>query len=243
MIDIHCHILPDFDDGAADLDESLGMVRTALASGVTDIIVTPHFMGKPAALDHIPLLLNRYQLLRAALDEANLPLGLHLGAEVLCLPETPRMARQKQLPTLGDTDYVLCEFYFNESAVFMDKVFSALAVSGYKIVVAHPERYEAVQKDLRIAQRWFRQGHILQVNKGSPLGAFGARVQRTAESLLDSGLVHIVASDAHGTLYRDAEMLQIRAWLSTHCSPAYARVLLEENPLRLLRGQDMVPPE
>ncbi len=243
MIDIHCHILPDFDDGAADLDASLSMAREAAASGVTDIIVTPHFMGREDSLDHIPLLLSRYQHLLNALDRSGIPLTLHLGAEILCLPETPRLARQGKLPTLGGTNYLLCEFYFNEAGPYMDRILAALRAAGYRIVVAHPERYEAVQHDPRIALRWFRQGYVLQINKGSPLGVFGSRVQRTAESLLENGLAHIVATDSHGTPYRNSEMRRIQSWLRSHCPADYVRVLLEENPQRLLLGQDMVPSE
>lgn len=243
MIDVHCHILPGFDDGAADLSESLGMARAALASGVTGIVVTPHFRGEPASLGQLSKLVSRYQTLRGVLARENIPLELHLGAEILCLPETLKMARQQQLPTLGNTNYLLCEFYFNESAVFMDKILSAIAACGYRVVVAHPERYEAVQRDLRTAEHWFRQGYVLQLNKGSILGSFGPRVQQAAELMLENGYAHLIASDAHSTLYRTADMNQLRAWVNTHCPADYARVLLEENPRLLIKGQPMVPTE
>ena len=243
MIDIHCHILPAFDDGAADLQESLAMARAAVASGVSTIVVTPHFSGEPASMEQLPLLISRYQQLRATLREENIPLNLHLGAEILCRPETLRMARQKALPTLSNTDYILCEFVFSESPVFMNKILAAVAAAGYRVVIAHPERYDAVQRDLRLAEKWFLQGYVLQLNKGSVLGSFGPRVQQTAEMMLENGFAHILASDAHSTLYRTADMGQLRSWLNTHYPPEYARILLEENPLRLLKGLDMVPAE
>lgn len=243
MIDVHCHILPDYDDGAADLTESLGMARSAAASGVTGIVATPHFPGKPESLEQLPKLISRYHALRAALSKAGLSLELYPGAEILCLPQTVKMARQKQLPTLGNTNYLLCEFYFNETPVYMDKLLSAIAASGHRVVIAHPERYEAVQKDPRLAERWFRRGYVLQINKGSVLGTFGPRVQQAAESLLERGFAHLIASDAHSTLYRTTDMTLLRAWLSSHCPPDYVRVLLEENPRRLIRGDDMRPAE
>lgn len=242
MIDIHCHILPDFDDGAADINESVGMARAAAASGVTGIVATPHFRGEPGSLNQISKLLSRYRALRSALTAAGLTLKLYLGAEILCLPETVQMAQAQQLPTLGDTNYVLCEFYFDTPPAQMNSLLSAIAACGYRIVVAHPERYHAIQRNPRTAERWFRQGYVLQLNKGSILGAFGPQVQRTAEILLENGFAHLIASDAHSTLFRTGDMSQIRAWVNTHCPPAYARVLLDENPQRLIRGENMVPP-
>lgn len=243
MIDLHCHILPELDDGADDLNESLAMARSAVASGVTDILATPHFPGRPESLEMLETILDRHSRLRAALDKAGIPLKVHPGAEILCLPQTVKMARQKQLPTLGNTNYLLCEFYFQESRVYINKLLQSIAASGYRVVVAHPERYEAVQRDFSVAKKWFDAGYVLQLNKDSLLGTFGTRVQDTAQELLERGLAHLIASDAHSTLYRTTDMNPLRSWLSANCPAEYARILLEENPRRLLRNQEMAPVE
>lgn len=243
MVDIHCHILPDFDDGAADLEDALAMARIAAASGITDIIATPHFPGEEASLHRLTTLLARYRELKAAMEADSIPVNLHPGCEVLCLPATPRLARERKLPTLGGTNYLLCEFYFNESALYMNEMLRTLSSYGYRIVVAHPERYEAVQRNPRMAEDWFRQGYVLQMNKGSILGAFGTRVQTAAGRLLDQGLYHIIASDAHSPAHRTPNMRRLRRHLADRCPEEYIRVLLEENPARLLRNGDMVPAE
>lgn len=241
MIDIHCHILPDFDDGAADLPESLAMAHAACSCGITDIIVTPHFPGKESTLEQIPKIISRFQELENAISAEHLPLRLHPGAEILCLPQTPRMARQGRLPTLGNTNYLLCEFYFNETYAQMDGILRDLADCGYRIVVAHPERYGAIQKNPLLAEEWFRRGYVLQLNKGSLTGAFGQTVQRAAQQLLSQGLYHLVASDAHGANTRTVDMRLVRQLLEKRCPKAYARILLEKNPQRLLQGEDMTP--
>ena len=243
MIDIHCHILPDFDDGAADLEEALDMARIAAGSSVTDIIATSHFRGEEASLADLGKLMARYEKLSQALQQERIPVKLHPGCEILCLPPTPRMARAGQLPTLGDSNYLLCEFFFNESPLYMSEMLRTLASYGYRIVVAHPERYEAVQRTPQLAENWFRQGYVLQMNKGSILGAFGGRVQAIAGSMLESGLYHLAASDAHGAQRRTPDMRLLRQHLLDRCPEEYVRVLLEENPRRILRGEDMVPVE
>ena len=239
MIDIHCHILPDFDDGAADLDEALDMAQMAVASGVTDIIATPHFQGGSDALEQLPIIDRQFQLLSTALQRAKIPLRLHPGAEILCVPETAVLADAHKLPTLGQTKYVLTEFYFDESYAFMDEMLLQIAGSGYRPVVAHPERYGAIQRDPSLLQRWERLGYVIQLNKGSVLGAFGSRPEQAANEILAMGIAHLFASDAHSCHSRTPHMGALQQWLTEMCEPEYAAILLEENPLRLLRGRPM----
>ena len=240
MIDIHCHILPDYDDGADDLEEALEMARMAALSGVSHIIATPHFDGEPAELENLPLMKQQFQLLRTALEQAGIPVTLHPGAEVLCLPETVVLADNRQLPTLADTDYVLTEFYFDESYAYMDEMLSQLLQCGYKPVVAHPERYDVIQREPPLLRRWARQGCVIQLNKGSVLGAFGSRPEETANEILAMGLAHVFASDAHSCHSRTPHLGELRRWAEDCCEEDYAAILLEENPRRLLRGRPMV---
>lgn len=242
MIDIHCHILPAFDDGSTCMAESLAMAKMAVSSGVSGIVTTPHFPGEPASVWRLKPLLERFRMLEAALLEERIPLKLHLGAEVLCMPQTPAMAERRALPTIGDTDYILVEFDFGESGGYMTQMLDALRCNGYKPVVAHPERYDAVQQDPVLCRLWSEKiGCILQLNKGSLLGTFGSRVQGTSHFLIDHGLAHLVASDAHSADHRTTHMGPARQWLEQHCGPDYAWVLLERNPARLIENRPMVP--
>lgn len=243
MLDIHCHILPAFDDGSADVAESLVMARMAVESGVTGIVVTPHFRGERESLASLNRLINRYERLIQAVKRDDLPLRLFPGAEILCLPQTPELARRRELPTLGNTDYLLVEFFFNESTAYMDNMLTELASCGYKPVIAHPERYEAVQDDPAVLEHWFRKGYVLQLNKGSLLGAFGQKPEQTAHWALERGFAHIIASDAHSARRRTPDMRALRQHLAQVCPEPYVRVLLERNPERIVRGLPMEPHE
>lgn len=241
MIDIHCHILPMFDDGAADLAESAAMARLAVNSGVTGIIATPHFQGDRQALELLPKLLSRFERLSKMITQQQIPLKLYPGAEILCTPETVAMAQQQMLPTLGDSNYLLTEFFFNETAEFISATLRSLAACGYRPVIAHPERYDAVQQLPDLVGEWFSEGIVIQLNKGSLLGAFGSEVQETAEWILSSGLAHTIASDAHSMRRRTTDMMALRSYLQENCPPRYVQVLLEENPARIVANQGMVP--
>lgn len=240
MIDIHCHILPDVDDGAADMAEALEMARMAARSGVTDIVTTPHFRGEVEQLFLRDSIDRRFRVLRDALAREEIPVRLHPGAEVLCLPETGALAARYQLPTLGDSGYVLIEFYFDEAYAVMDQALAEIAECGYKIVVAHPERYGAIQRDPLRLERWARFGYVLQLNKGSVLGAFGHRPEQAANEILELGLAHLFATDAHSCDGRTPHVGMLRRWVEECCDERYAKILLEENPRRVLQGRPMV---
>ena len=83
MIDIHCHILPGFDDGASSLEEAVAMASMAASSGVTTIVATPHFPGKADSLRRMSELVDKYHLLQDTLSRREIPLTLIPGAEIL----------------------------------------------------------------------------------------------------------------------------------------------------------------
>ena len=239
MVDIHCHIVPEVDDGAWDMETAVRMARLARDSGVTKIVATPHFKGEPKSLEAVGFLMHQRRLLQSRLKREKIEVELLPGAEVLCVPQTMELARMGQLPTLGNSRYVLTEFYFDASWEFMDATLQELRRCGYMPVVAHPERYGAVQRDPGLARSWFERGIVLQVNKGSVLGAFGHRAEDTALRMLDRGTVHIIASDAHSPERRTPDMTAVREWAREHLGREYAKILLEDNPGRITRGRPM----
>lgn len=239
MVDIHCHIVPEVDDGAWDLDAAVAMARLAVGCGVKKIIATPHFKGVPQSLEELPAILYQLRRLESAVKREKLDLELIPGVEVLCVPQTMELARMGRLPTLGSSRYVLTEFYFDAPWEFMDATLEGLLDCGYSPVVAHPERYGAVQRDLNLARSWFERGFVLQVNKGSVLGAFGRRAEEAAVRMLYRGTVHVLASDAHSPEARTTDLSLVRQWCLEHLGREYTRILLEDNPGRITRGKPM----
>jgi protein-tyrosine phosphatase len=239
MVEIHCHILPEVDDGAWDMEAAVAMAKIARDSGVKKIITTPHFKGEPAALGSVGLFRHQLRLLQSRLKREKIEVELLPGAEVLCVPQTMELAQTGRLPTLGTGRYVLTEFYFDASAGFMDETLHGLRQMGYLPVVAHPERYGAVQRDPELSARWFHRGIVLQVNKGSVLGAFGRRAEDAAVRMLCRGNAHIIASDAHSPEVRTTDLQPVRHWCMDHLGQAYTKILLEDNPGRIAAGKPM----
>lgn len=110
MIDLHCHILPELDDGSQSLEESLAMARMAVNSGVRAMAATPHCMGERAEEVY-----GTWSLLRQALEETGVPLKLYPGMEIFGTPDTARLLREGKLFTLNGSRYPLIEFAFRSS--------------------------------------------------------------------------------------------------------------------------------
>ena len=159
---------------------------------------------------------------------------------MFCTPELDRLLDRQRLQTLGGGRYLLAEFYFDESAEFMEQCFRAIRRRGLVPVAAHPERYDAVQRDPYIIRRWFEGGVVIQLNKGSILGRLGRRAQDTALWLLDRGLAHAAASDAHSPDVRTPRMDLLKDLLRREYAPACSWLLLEENPRRILESRPLV---
>lgn len=237
MHDLHCHILPELDDGAQSMEETLTMARLAAKCGTKCIVCTPHCRADD------PLLAERLNLIEDYTHHANrmlrqesVSLQLLTGMELLCLYPPRRILQEGNFLTLAGTNYLLIEFPFDAQPELI--VQSAIAVNqaGLFPVIAHPERYECVQQNPQLIQNWFRRGWVIQVNRGSVAGSFGTAPQLAAKWMLLRGLAHVVASDAHSPYSRTPNLLPGYIWVKNNCSEAFAKLLFHTNPLRILNN-------
>lgn len=244
MIDLHAHILPGLDDGAASWDEFLEMAAACVDDGVRRVVATPHMMpdGQYAltAADVLPVAAEAKERLR----RAGIPLALEVAGEIYLAPDLLGRVQAGELLTYpAGRRYLLVELPGYEAPpAFTEQVFFDLQVAGITPVVAHPERYLALSEALfpRLVE-WVERGVLFQVNGRSLLGESGPRVQRAAERLLDSHMVHLLASDAHGVTRRPPGLAAARARAAQRVGAAMAAALVEENPRRVLAGEPVVP--
>lgn len=237
MIDLHCHILPGVDDGAADPETSCDMAQMAADSGVQFIVATPHCNLPGGPHNYCSeRLLEKFDALDHLFQYYRIPVRVLPGAEVLVRDNFFRLLQEKKFITINHSRYLLVEFVFNAAAAYMTQALEQIHSVGLVPVVAHPERYDAIQRDPMLAARWFHSGYILQVNKGSLLGRLGRSAYGASVWLLNRGLVHVVASDAHSVQVRTPNMNLLTDFLQEHCPASYVRILLEENPSRIIHN-------
>lgn len=233
MIDLHCHVLPDVDDGASSLEVSRNMLKAFRASGFTTVLATPHLLG-PLTPDYEQLVHRAFKYVEPIAHE----LGIELvqGFEVKLSPDLPGRLATGEAITLGAGRAVLVDLCLPEWPASIDDTLFAIQISGYQPVLAHPERYRYIQKDPRLGLHLASRGIAMQVTIGSLVGVFGPRARRAAEKLIAMGAVHLVATDAHSLGSRmDAVPAGLRR-LEQLVGHDQARQLLRDNPLALLSG-------
>ena len=240
MVDIHAHILPGLDDGSPSLEESLRMARIAAESGIYHMAATSHGNLYSYLLEEYR---EAFDLLQREIDRRRISLKLHPGMELFADEIVFRRLEKGQLLTLNDTDYILIEFDFQEDTSNVLKRIRRLFDMGYRIVLAHPERYRFIQEDLELACYLEEQGCVLQVNCGSLTGDFGRECQHVARFLLRNGLVGVLATDSHDSVYRSPDIGALTEMLRTQIGPAASKLLLSENPSRILKGYDILRQE
>lgn len=238
LCDLHTHLLPGMDDGAPTMEYALQMLRNAAASDVELLAVTPH-CNRPCEMHNYldDSLLDRFlQLQQAAKD---IPVRLVLGSEALVDELLPQLLRQKKIPTINGSRYLLTEFPADATPGFFQNMLQSILEIGYIPLVAHPERYISVCQMPQIVVPWLDMGCHLQLTGGSILGEYGKTVQRTAVYLLQQDLVACVASDAHGLHHRSNFLLDVYDHLSLRYSKHYAGCLMYENPMGICCDNDI----
>ena len=239
MIDIHCHIVPWIDDGAENARTACEMAEHAYRSGVRAIVATPHCALNILRPNLRGKLYNtQIAMFRALLKQHDIPLQILPGCELYAsTPNLRYLLENKRIVTLNHSRYLMSEFNFGASAREIDDALGLIARFGYIPVVAHPERYRALQEEPRLAEKWFANGYILQLNKGSLLGRLGAGAERLALHLLHHGLVHVIASDAHDSRYRPTGFQTLLSRLDRYCAPEYIDLMLKINPQRIISDE------
>lgn len=198
MIDLHCHILPGIDDGAEDVEASIGMAEKALSQGITHILCTPH-QNNGEYVNPKSEVIGAVASLQAEFDKRNLPLTLFEGQEVHITGELIEEIQKDHIlfTDLGDT-YFLLEFPTMDIPAYTEEMFFELRNMGKVPVIVHPERNAKFREDPDRLIPFLEMGCLAQLTAPSIVGIFGKSIQRTAKEMVDRNMVQMVASDAHG---------------------------------------------
>ena len=200
MIDIHSHIIPEVDDGSRNIQESISMIKKANEKGIKTIVATPHYKTNKYEIKRKELE-NKVFSLNNILKINNIDTKILLGQEIMVDINMFELFDKGIISGINNSKYILIEFDMEVELLNSDMFIKKIIDKGYIPIVAHPERYRYVTKDINIVKRWINSGALMQMNISSVLGNYGQIVQKTIIKLLNKNLIHLWGSDVH--FFRD----------------------------------------
>lgn len=210
MIDIHSHILPNVDDGVQNINDAIKMLQIAVQEGVTTQVITPHIQANRFE-NSLKELTRLFEMFRITAEAENIPIELHLAAEVHIGPQIIQMIETDTLPWLGtwnDQKCFLLELPPNDIPAGTINLIHWLRAKQIMPILVHPERNRAFQKNPTKLQPFLDAGCPIQITSSSITGSFGKQAQQLATELLVDGKVELMASDCHNLKYRPPNLSQ-----------------------------------
>ncbi len=233
MIDIHSHVLHGLDDGARTFEDSVSMLNIAADAGTTAIVATPHanteFTYKPEVIE---------ARLQHLVQTVGNRIQIYAGCDFHLMFENIQDALQNPAKyTINHKQWLLVEF--SDFIIFPNsgELLARLREGGMLPIITHPERNQILQTRFEQLRRWVEEGSFLQVTGQSLLGTFGTDARRFSERLIEAGLVHFIASDAHDTSYRTPRLDVAHKWLCDRYGEDFARIVTITNPGATIEGR------
>ena len=238
MIDIHSHLLPGIDDGSPSIEESIELIKCAFNEGVTDIIVTPHFIYESkynASPQNNILLLNE---LRKRLEEEKIPVNIYLGNEVFVEENLLELYKQGLFVTLNNSRYLLFEMSRNNYYHGIYDLLFELRSNGIIPVLAHPERYTYLQKHPEEAIKLVEHGALFQINADSFYGTYGKDAKKLFIYFIKQHCASFISTDTHNMKRNKYhELSKIKKDLLKYIKEDEIRKLVNDNASKVIKNE------
>lgn len=172
---------------------------------------------------------------REEVEEAD----LYRGNEIMYDSSVPQALENGRICSLADSSYLLVEFKPWEEFSYIQEGLRNLSYDGWRVILAHCERYDCIRKNPELARELTRNRIYLQVNADDVLPHFRSPFAKLIGGLLKEELVSFVGTDAHKDTERSPEMLRCWQYLIRKCDPDYVREITRENTLRIIRNEEV----
>jgi protein-tyrosine phosphatase len=236
VIDIHCHVLPDVDDGPQSWETAEAMCRMAREDGIEHIVATPHSN-------------DRYfydrEYLAGVLEELRRRVGprpkLSLGCDFhLSYDNMQSALRTPEKYCIGNSHYLLVEFSNFSISRQIDDWFTQIHGQGITPIITHPERNPILQQTPERVLEWMELGCTVQITASVFTGSWGARAREIANWLLEQKAVHFMCTDAHNTHRRIPILSEARKVVAKEFGAKLASALVEDNPAAVVHDRPLV---
>ena len=239
MMDIDSHILYGIDDGSSTIEESLNIINSAIASGYTDLILTPHYRVRQDFVCDNAEKIRRFNILKEELLKRNMNINIHLGNEITIDEDFFYYLNTEQLLFLANSKYVLLELNFSRKSQCLDEIVDNLLKQGCIPIIAHAERYSAYQ--IKDFVKLIKKGVLIQGNIGSLYGQYGSNARERLVEMLERHMVHFMGSDIHKETQDTYERINdaMKKIVRITDSEEIARDLVNNNIAKIIRNEDV----
>lgn len=235
MIDLHAHILTDTDDGASSFEESVALLYEARKAGFTGIVCTPHYMQGFYEKD-ANYINNKMKELE--MDAKRIGIHLYQGNEIYAINEICKILKEKKIVSLNNSKYLLIEFSLNNEPIKNSvEIIDEIVKNGYIPIIAHPERYPYVQKDIKFLKSLLKKGVLLQANYASIDGYYGIPAKKTIIKLLKNKMIQFLGSDVHDKRTIYVNIPQYIKKISKYLSENEIDELVYKNPIKVIHNE------
>ena len=237
MIDMHSHILPGLDDGAADWDQALAMARVAVEDGIAEMVCTPHWVLGKYENDREAVLL-RFAEFEGRLAAEKIPLKVHMGMELRIDTSIPDRLKAGRLLTLNNgSGYILLELPDETMPENIHEFFWNLQINGYRPILSHVERNPYFRKNPHRLLHWVENGIFMQITAASLLEEFAEEIREFALFLVEHRPVHMLVTDTHSLRMRKPQLSGARRVIENLVGPETATRMVCDTPQRILKGE------
>ena len=235
VIDIHCHILPEVDDGPKSWETAESMCRMAAQDGIEHMVATPHANDRYFYdREYLSGLLQNLQQRIGERPKLSLGCDFHLSLEnmqsALVTPEKYR---------IGSSRYLLVEFSNFSIPVQIDEWLGQMIERGTRPILTHPERNPILQQTAERVLQWVELGCTVQITASALTGSWGAKARETAHWLLKEKAAHFMATDAHDTVRRPPVLSEARKIIAKQFGEELANSLVVGNPGAVVEDQHL----
>ena len=197
MIDIHSHLIYNVDDGSKSLEESINILDNYSKNGITDIILTPHYINETKynslKSDNVKI----FKGLRKELKKNNIDINIYLGNEIYIDENIYELLMNREVYSLNGTNFVLIELPISGEYENYQEIIDFLIHKGCNVILAHPERYISFQKNFNKIYELEKMGVYFQSNIDSLIGRYGEEAEKTIKRLLKEKKISFLATDIH----------------------------------------------
>lgn len=231
MIDMHAHILPCVDDGAASTAEAIQLLTLAYAQGIRTIVATPHYSRR----QDMNKIKGAFVWLQEEAWKLDKDFQIYLGQEILYFDSVVEKLKEGQALTMGGSRYVLVEFKPNVQYKIIYQAVRSLFQSGYCPIIAHIERYRVLRIEENLLEL-LKTDCCFQMNYKSLNGGLWDRDASWCRKQVRTGKVHCLSTDMHDSGYRTPEVTKALKWMNHHLETEQRKQLIYKNAEIILQN-------